>query len=658
MGEGTLAASLAGLAQALAPSSLVSLLVGVIVGGLVGVLPGLGGPTAVALLLPFVFDSPPQQAFALLIGLISVTSTTGDLTSILLGIPGEATTAATVVDGYPMAQRGLAGQAMGASLGSSLAGALFGALVMGLGVSAARPVSRLIGSPELFALAVLGVCCALPLASRSPLRGLASGALGLTLATIGLDPLTGTPRFTMGQLSLWDGVGLIPAALGLFAVPEIVEMLGARSAHTAVPDPGRGQFVSGLREVGRRWVVVLRACVIGTGVGLLPGVGATVSQWLAYADAARRSPNPDAFGRGAIDGVIAPSAANNATLGGALVPTLVLGVPGGLTSALFLTALIVKGLVPGRQMLLPERDGGHLELVFAFGWMMAIANIAAVAITWVASPWLVKVTRIRAAVLGPILVLLICVGAFSERNLMADLVMTVIMAVIGTTFAKFEWPRAPLLIGLVLGPLAENRLFVSIEAYGSMWWARPIVMLVGVVILGVTVHSLLQSARRWDSVGKPTAVQGLMPGESVLIAVLAGAGIVALGSTATFARQAAVFPRVSLALALTALTMLGYRGFRQPARAIGGSNLHLDKAALTATGWIAAFVTMVWAIGFTWGSVVAVAGMMAVMRERIRHIALIAGVTVVFMEVVLVRMLHVPFPAGAVFDGMKRLGVN
>jgi hypothetical protein len=308
-------------------------------------------------------------------------------------------------------------------------------------------------------------------------------------------------------------------------------------------------------------------------------------------------------------------------------------------------------------MLLPERDGGHLELVFAFGWMMAIANIAVVAITWAASPWLAKVTRIRAAVLGPVLVLLICVGAFSERNLMADLVMTVIMAVIGTAFAKFDWPRAPLLIGLVLGPLAENRLFVSIEAYGIMWWARPIVMLVGVVILGVTVHALRQGRRR-DSAGQATAVQGLMPGESVLIAVLAAAGIVALASTATFARQAAIFPRVSLVLALTTLAMLGYRGFRRPARATGGSHLHLDKAALTATGWIAAFVTMVWAIGFTWGSVVAVAGMMAVMRERIRHIALVAGATVVFMEVVLVRMLHVPFPAGAVFDGMKRLGVG
>ena len=650
-GDILLQASVAGLGLAFSPSMLVFLLAGVVIGGLVGILPGLGGAATIALLLPFVFDQPSHQAFALLIGLVSVTATTGDLTSILLGVPGEATAAATVVDGHPMARRGEAGRAIGASLASSLAGAVFGALTLGIGIAVARPLARAVGSPELFMLAVLGVAFAVPLTSTARLKGLAAGGLGLALATVGLDPFAATPRFTFEQMVLWDGIGLIPAALGLFAIPEIVSLAGRPSIAPITGTPDRATFIDGVRDAKRLWVVVLRSSAIGAVVGLLPGLGASVSQWIAYTDAAKRSTNAREFGCGAIEGVIAPSAANNATLGGALVPTLALGIPGSLSAAMLLSALIVKGIVPGPQMLAPEREGGHLAFVFALAWMMALANLIASLASWGASGLLIGITRVRSEVLVPILLLLVFVGAFVERHLLADLLIMVAVAAVGLALSHFRWPRAPALIGLVLGGLAENRLFLSTDAYGAAWLLRPGVLAIAGVIAASFVYPVVRRrpAPRQADGPQEQSPGGLGHAELAFVMVLLLITLGALLLTASFAGRAALFPRLVLGVTAGLLSSIVIRDLIRRRARIPLATPASNRMSFHAVGFVPIFVLLIWALGFTPGAPLAVLIYLIVGgRERPGTVAAVTFAVFLLIEVIMVRLLQQPFPVGAI----------
>jgi len=638
----------AGLGYVLAPSILEFLLAGVVVGGLVGILPGLGGAATIALLLPFVFDQPTHQAFALLIGIVSATATTGDLTSILLGVPGESTAAATVVDGHPMARRGEAGRAIGASLASSLGGALFGALTLGIGIAAARPLARAIASPELFMLAVLGVAFAVPLTSAARLKGLAVGGLGFALASVGLDPISATPRFTFGQMTLWEGIGLMPAALGLLAIPEIVSLAGRTSIAPVAAAPARATFLAGVYDAIRSWRVVLRSSAIGAGVGLLPGLGGSVSQWIAYSDAAKRSTNPREFGSGAVEGVIAPSAANNATLGGALIPTLTLGIPGSLSAAMLLTALIVKGVTPGPQMLIPEREGGHLEFLFALAWMMVFANLIAAIASWGASGLLIKVTRIRSGLLVPILLLLVFLGSFVERRLLADLLLMAALAAVGLALYYFRWPRSPALIGLVLGGLAENRLFLSMDAYGRAWLWRPGVLAIACVIAASFVYPYMRRQRRphREADAEKQSSARLASGERTFVLMLLAIVLAAFALTLGIPGRAALFPGSVLLVTAVLLSSILIRD-RLRREGVPHAASTVDRMSFPAVMFLPVFVLLIWCLGFTLGAPAAVLFyLMAVGRERF---VTIAGVTIgafLFIEMIMVRLLQLPFPAG------------
>jgi len=638
----------AGLGYVLAPSILEFLLAGVVVGGLVGILPGLGGAATIALLLPFVFDQPTHQAFALLIGIVSATATTGDLTSILLGVPGESTAAATVVDGHPMARRGEAGRAIGASLASSLGGALFGALTLGIGIAAARPLARAIASPELFMLAVLGVAFAVPLTSAARLKGLAVGGLGFALASVGLDPISATPRFTFGQMTLWEGIGLMPAALGLLAIPEIVSLAGRTSIAPVAAAPARATFLAGVYDAIRSWRVVLRSSAIGAGVGLLPGLGGSVSQWIAYSDAAKRSTNPREFGSGAVEGVIAPSAANNATLGGALIPTLTLGIPGSLSAAMLLTALIVKGVTPGPQMLIPEREGGHLEFLFALAWMMVFANLIAAIASWGASGLLIKVTRIRSGLLVPILLLLVFLGSFVERRLLADLLLMAALAAVGLALYYFRWPRSPALIGLVLGGLAENRLFLSMDAYGRAWLWRPGVLAIACVIAASFVYPYMRRQRRphREADAEKQSSARLASGERTFVLMLLAIVLAAFALTLGIPGRAALFPGSVLLVTAVLLSSILIRD-RLRREGVSHAASTVDRMSFPAVMFLPVFVLLIWCLGFTLGAPAAVLFyLMAVGRERF---VTIAGVTIgafLFIEMIMVRLLQLPFPAG------------
>jgi len=469
--------------QLFSGSVLLLMTVGIVSGFAVGILPGLGGPTTLALMLPFIFQMKPIEAFAFLLGMAAVTATTGDITSILFGIPGEPTTAATIVDGHPMAKKGEAGRALGAALMSSLVGAIFGAFALALSIPVVRPLVLAFGSPEFFMLALLGITFVAALSGEDPLKGLVSGALGLLLATVGLDPVSGIERYTLGQLFLWDGIGLVPVTIGLFAIPEIID-LAVEQTSIARQQVGKlGGVMEGVKDTFRHWGLVMRCSAIGTYAGIIPGMGGAVSQWLAYAHAQQTAKNPEEFGKGAVEGVLGPGAANNSTLGGAMIPTIVFGVPGSVMTAILLGAFIIHGIVPGPDMLIPEARGGHLLLTFSFVWVIVLSNIVTVGICLLFLQPLIKLTQIRAGLLMPFILLLIYLGAYAEKNTFEDLLIVLGIGLLGWLMVVFDWQRPPLLLGLVLGPLAENRLFISMDNYGLAWMWRPGVLLIFAVIV-------------------------------------------------------------------------------------------------------------------------------------------------------------------------------
>ena len=658
-------AAASGLHQVFAPGVLGLMLVGIALGFAVGILPGLGGPTTLALMLPFIFTMQPVEAFAFLLGMAAVTATTGDITSILFGVPGEPTTASTIMDGHPMAKNGEAGRALGAALMSSLVGAVFGAAVLALAIPVVRPLVLAFGSPEYFMLAVLGLTFVAALAGDNLLKGLIAAGLGLMLATIGLDPVTGTQRYTFGQHFLWDGIGLVPITIGFFAIPEIIELAVQRSAIARV-DLGRlGGVMEGVKDTFRHWGLVLRCSAIGALVGIIPGMGGSVTQWLAYAHAVQSSPRRGRFGKGAVEGVLGPGAANNSTLGGHLIPTIAFGVPGGVTMAILLGAFIIQGIVPGPGMLTPEARGGHLSLTFSFVWTIVIANIITVATCFLFLDQLAKVTRVRGTLLIPPVLLLIYLGAFAEKNAFQDLYLVLIFGVLGWVMEKLHWPRAPLILGLVLGPLAENRLFLSVDGYGAEWLTRPWVLVLAALTMAGALYPLWKARRRGGK-GPGTRHGGPGTGDqetarirvpkqaiaftAVIVTVLAAA----LWQSKGFGLRAGLFPwAIGIPiLALAIVLLVAQLAGRDRVPAHEPSDIAPREAARRTTvilGWIVAYLAAIWLLGFLVGGTLCTFLALIGSRERWPVVVGETAIVGALVYVVFVGALHVPFPPGQLF---------
>jgi putative tricarboxylic transport membrane protein len=478
------------------------MLVGIAIGFAVGILPGLGGPTALALMLPFIFDMKPVDAFAFLLGMTSVTATTGDITSVLFGIPGEATTAATVVDGHPMAKRGEAGRALGAVLMSSLLGAVIGAFFLALAIPIVRPLVLAFGSPEFFMLSLMGITFLAALSGEATLKGLLAGGLGLLVSMVGMDAQSGTQRYTFGQLALWDGVSLVAATIGLFAIPEIIELF-VKGTSIAEQQVGKlGGVLQGVKDTFRHWWLVVRCSVLGAFLGMIPGLGGSVAQWLAYAHAVQTSPNKERFGKGAIEGVLGPGAANNSKEGGNLIPTVAFGVPGSLTMAILLGAFLIQGLVPGPAMLTR-----HLELTYSFVWLIVVSNVVTVALCFLFLEHLAKITHLRGNLVIPFLLVLVYFGAFADRNNAFDMIVMLVFGALGFFMVQFGWPRPPLVLGMVLGRLAENYLYLSYSRYSFEFLGRPIVLALLVVTLGVVFVPVVQGMLRRRGILKTPVVE-------------------------------------------------------------------------------------------------------------------------------------------------------
>lgn len=499
--------ALSGLAQVVEPGPLMLMLLGVAIGFVVGILPGLGGAVTLALMLPFTFDMQPVEAFAFLLGMWVVTSTTGDITSVLFGVPGEATSAATVLDGHPMTKRGEGGRALGAVLFSSALGAIFGALVLALSIPVIRPVVLAFAPPEFFALTMLGLTFVVALSGGRLLKGFVMAGLGLLVALVGLDPQEGVPRYTFDLLYLWDGVGIVPLVVGLFGGAEVLQlMLSKRSiARTdpggAVPDTSMSGVARGVRDVLRHWPVVLRSSAIGTGVGIVPGLGGSVAQFMAYGAAQQSSKEPEMFGKGAIEGVIASGAVNNAKDSGSLIPTIGFGIPGGAGSAVLLSAFLIVGLNPGQEMLTTS-----LDVTFSMVWVTVLANLVAVAAAFLLLKPLTRLTFISGPLLVPFLLLLLALGAYTSSNSFADVYVMIVASVLGVLCIRYDWPRVPFLLAVVLGALAERYLFLSYSLFGWGWLSRPLVVAIGAVMVLVLLVPALRRLRARSRVEKGVSV--------------------------------------------------------------------------------------------------------------------------------------------------------
>lgn len=469
-------------------------LLGVIIGSIAGPIPGVGGPLTLVLLMPFALQlDNPFSAFALLLSAHGVMNTGNSITAILFGVPGTNSAQALVVDGYPLTRKGEAGRALGASFFSSGVGGVFGAICLVAAIPVVTPLVKVFGSPELFMLAIWGLSMVGMLAGRNVLKGLAMGGLGLMLAMVGLDPQRAIPRYTFGDAYFWDGLPLIAIGLGLFAAPEAIDIIKRknlfpeelRTAKVKVEDVWRG-----VGDAIRHWGLLLRTSALGVWLGIIPGIGGSVIDWLSYGHTVQSSRDREQFGRGDIRGVIGPDAATNSKEGGGLIPTIAFGVPGGVGMAILLGAFASLGLTPGREMLTEK-----LDLTFGLIWTIALSNLIAAGGLLLLAHHLARVTRIRGSLLGAIIMTFTILGAFMARRHPFDLVILLIFSALGAVMKAYDWPRPPVLLGFVLGDILERYLFISFRTFGAAWFWRPGVI---AIFLLIVVSLVAVPARRPD----------------------------------------------------------------------------------------------------------------------------------------------------------------
>ncbi|MSP94236.1 MAG: hypothetical protein EXR00_03120 [Alphaproteobacteria bacterium] len=463
-----------------------------------GILPGIGGLAGTALLLPFTYAMDPPTAMALLLGLGATNNTSDQISAIVLGAPGSASSAATTLDGYPMTKRGEAGRALGASYMASLLGGLFGAAVMALMLPVIRPFILYIGSPELLAMAVFGISMVAVLSGNTPLRGLTAACFGMMLAMIGSDPQTGTLRWTMGQLYLWEGLPLVPLTLGVFALPELCDLLIGRTSITSISKKlnlSSGLY-QGVKDCFDNWFLVVRCSGLGAVLGAVPGIGASVIDWLSYGHALRTEKGAQqTFGKGDVRGVIAAESATNSREGGALIPTVVFGVPGSAGMAILLGAFLIQGLVPG-----PDMVTKNLAITYSMVWSIAIANILGAGICFMMSGQFAKLATLRYSLILPPILCLVYIGAFTGKREWGDLYSLLFFGVLGWTFKHFKWPRPPLVLGFILGGFLERYLFISIQRYGTEWMLRPVVLIMFTMAAISLLRPLLQDVKAHNGI--------------------------------------------------------------------------------------------------------------------------------------------------------------
>ena len=478
-------ALLSALANLATLQHILHLVLGVMLGLAIGAFPGLGGIAGLSIMVPFLYGMDTVSALATLVGLVAVIPTSDTFTSILMGIPGSSASQATVLDGFPLAQKGEASRALSAAFSASLMGGIVGAIILTLFVQVARPLILTFGSAELFMLALLGLSMVGVLSGASLVKGISACGLGLILGSIGGAPATGEFRMTFGIDYFYDGLPLIIVGIGLFAFPEITELL-RKNRPIAAGGLLAGKWFDGVRDVFKNWFLCLRCAGIGTLIGAIPGLGGSVVDWIAYGHVVQTAKDKSQFGKGDIRGVLAPESANNAKEGGGLVPTLLFGIPGSGAMAVFLGGMVLLGIEAG-----PAMVSTNLDLTYTIIWSLALANvIGAGSCIFLARP-ISRLTAIPFNLLAPFMIMVVSFAAFQATRQFMDLIALLGIGMLGIALKRFGWSRPAFLIGFVLAPQAEGYLNLAVQFYSWNMFTRPGVL----IILGITVASVWFSSR-------------------------------------------------------------------------------------------------------------------------------------------------------------------
>ncbi len=620
---------------------MLALLIGVVVGVLNGAMPG-GAVPSLVVLLGFAYGLDPLIALPLAVGMVATVATGDTLPAVLLGMPGSTSGQATILDGNPLARQGKAGVALSAAYFASLLGGIVGAIFLFATIPFARPVVNSFGASEFFVLGLVAIAVVGVVSSGALVRGLLAGVFGLLIASVGFDDATGVHRLTFGADYLWDGIHIVPVVIGLFALPEFFDLIvsdvpiARRAGGVGEAASASAQRMEGMRAVVRNWLLVFRSAGMGLFVGLLPGIGGSLAQWLSYASARQTvRGGTETFGTGDIRGVIAPESANNAVDGGQLVPTLFFGVPGSVGMALFLGLLVILGLQPGPQMLNED-----LPLTLTIAFSLVLANVFATGIALWFTPLLTRIAFVRPNVLVPLVLAVMTIAAFQANRAIYDLLIMLAFGGLGYFMKSYGWPRPPIIIAVILGSIIERNYGLATGQYGWGIFTRIPVIIIVLIAVGTGLYTVwiqrsvtrnrAQQAAEMGAGGgpetsvpagaesdaaaapasRPSLVERLRPSASgVFIAMLTVAFAYTLWQTYGWSDVAARLPRVvaiaglALVAIYTALHLLfpssGNGRIMDIGRTVTGDTREVMlRRTAKALGTTVALVAAIWFIGF------------------------------------------------------------
>ena len=601
--------------QILSLNVLGCLLGGVMMGLAVGVFPGLGGIAGLSLLLPFMFGMEPVYGLALMVGLVSVVPTSDTFASVLMGIPGSSASQATVLDGFPLAKKGHAARALSAAFASSLFGGLVGAFFLTAFILVARPIILLFGLPEILMVTVLGLSMVAILAGRIIWKGLAAACLGLLFGTIGEADAGGSLRMASYDIPyLTDGLKLVIVGLGIFAVPEIIALLRKDRSIAEGPILGTG-WLKGLKDWVANVALSTRCAIIGVIVGVIPGLGGSVVDWIAYGHSVQSTKDKSTFGSGEIRGVIGPESSNNAKEGGGLVPTLLFGIPGSGSMAIFIGAVALLGA--GNIEVGPSMLTNNLDITYMIVWLLALGNVLGTLLCIAASGSIAKLTTIRFTLLAPFLFMLISFAAFQSGQTFEDLLALFVIGVVGIFLKRFDWSRPAFLIGFVLSnpiekfsnqafQIAQFRFRESMGA-GLDYVFSPIV----IVLLLITIVSIImgvRGARHIRAEGTIPAVEKSAP--LVFVGCVSAYFIVALLNAQSIENELLtdkIVPLVVGMIGLFCCVMIliqmwkaekTHPIFADEEAALPEKNTAHTRGLWASLAWLASLIISTWFVGF------------------------------------------------------------